>query len=130
MFIVRLHPFKMVRLVFGFLVAALWLPLVAWLASPSLVESLAGPIAAMSVSLTLLVAAPSFWLVRRRVGLRGCLLGGLAVSALGSVLFWAATNTPAVLSWGPFILAGALVSASFFWFVALWRNDRFDPIRS
>ena len=114
----------MFRLVLAFMVAALWLPLLAVAVSPSFVESMAALVAALTVPLTLFVAVPTYWFFRRRVGLLACMTAGAAIGAIGCLLFWAATNTLAALNWAPLLLGAGLVSSLLFWFVGLWRNER------
>jgi hypothetical protein len=112
----------MLRLVLGFVVAALWLPAYAYVLSRSLVESGAVLVAMFTVPLTLFVAAPLYWALRERVGFLACICAGLCVGAIGCLLFWLSTNTLAALNWSPLLLAAGLVSSFLFWVVALWGN--------
>ena len=82
----------MVRLILGFIVAALWLPALAYLTSRSFVGSLAGLIALFTVPLTL-CAVPLYVLLRRRVTFWWCALAGLSGGVAGCLVDWLVTNT-------------------------------------
>jgi hypothetical protein len=113
----------MVRLILGFIVAALWLPALAYLTSRTVVGSLAGLIALFTVSLTLVFAVPLYVWLRRRVTFWLCALAGLSVGAIGCVVDWLVTNTLAAINWSPLLLVIGLASGLLFWVVAIWGNN-------
>lgn len=111
------------RLILGFFVAALWLPMIAAVASPSLTESLAILVAMFTIPLTLFVGAPLYWLFRRRVGFWWCAVAGISIGILGVFLFWLVTNALAARNWAPVLIAVGLISSLLFWVVGIWRNN-------
>jgi hypothetical protein len=113
----------MIRLILGFVVAALWLPILAMAVSPAF--SMAGLIAAFTIPLTLFVAVPSYWHFRKSVGLKICLLNGVVIGILGILLFWVITNRLAAINWAPLLIATSVISSLLFWLIGLWKNERF-----
>ena len=73
--------------------------------------------------LTLFVAVPLFYLTRKRVTFWRCVLGGLAVGAVGALLFLLTTNVLAARNWSPFLIAAGPLSSLIFWLVGVWKNE-------
>src|SRR5690606_13879481 len=76
-------------------------------------------IALFSVPLTVLVAVPAFFLLRRHVNLFTCIASGLLIGWLGAGLFLLATNWLAFLGWAPTMLAIGALSGAGFWLIGL-----------
>ncbi len=110
------------RVILGFAIAALWLPLLGallgkngegtWWFNMSLLATGA---------LTILLAAPAYILLRRRAGFLICTFGGLAIGALGAIALSLVTNPMAARNAAPLFVASDAVSGIVFWLVALWR---------
>ena len=116
----------MTRLIVGFVVAALWLPALAFALSESYWNVFwASAVGAFTVPVTLLVALPLFVILRRRYRLRfwHYAIYGLSIGAVGAAAFSLTTNGLAALNWLPVFLIAGLVSSMAFWVVGVWRND-------
>jgi hypothetical protein len=110
------------RLVLGLLVAALWFPLLAWERALD-----HGWVAFMLVGMftlpvTLLMAAPLVYLLRRRLSFTLCCTFGIALGgllALADVLTgnWVAARGDALMG-----IPVGLISSILFWLIGVWRN--------
>jgi hypothetical protein len=113
------------RIILGFVAAALWLPLL---------ELLAGAVtggygrfwffmtAIFTVPLTILLAVPLFCLWRRRITFWRCVFAGLAIGIVGAVIFLVTTNPLAALNSSPLLIVAGVLSSLVFWVIAVWRN--------
>ena len=120
----------MVRIVVGFLAAALWLPLLSLATSGPYGGFWFGMTAIFTVPLTLLVAVPLFYLWRRRITFWRCLLAGLAIGIIGAALFLLVTNPLAARNWSPLLAVAGVLSSLVFWAIAVWRNPALTNNRS
>jgi len=112
----------MVRIVFGFAVAALWLPIVAYATGGVYGWFWSSMTGIFTIPLTIVLAVPVFYVWRRRITFWRCLTAGLAVGLVGALLFLLMTNPLAALHSLPaFVLAGTF-SSTLFWVVAVWNN--------
>lgn len=110
------------RVILGFAVAALWLPLLGFLLGKSgegiwwfnISLLVTGP-------LTILLAVPAYILLRRRAGLFVCTFGGLAIGALGAIALSLVTHPLAAGNTAPLFVVSGAISGIVFWLVALWR---------
>jgi hypothetical protein len=119
----------MVRIVLGFMAAALWLPLLELATSRIYGGFWFGMTAMFTVPLTLLVAVPLFYLWRRQITLWRCLLAGLAIGIIGAVVFLVTTNPLAALNWSPLLVVVGVLSSVVFWVTAVWRNPTLTVTR-
>jgi hypothetical protein len=119
-----------VRIVVGFLAAALWLPLFSLATSGPYGGFWFGMTAMFTVPLTLLVAVPLFYLWRRRITFWRCLLAGLAIGIIGAALFLLLTNPLAARNWSPLLIGAGVLSSLVFWAIAIWRNPSLIASRS
>ena len=120
----------MVRIVVGFLAAALWLPLLSLATSGPYGAFWFGMTAMFTVPLTLLVAVPLFYMWRRRITFWLCLVAGLAIGIIGAALFLLVTNPLAARNWAPLLIVAGVLSSVVFWATAVWRNSTLTNSRS
>jgi hypothetical protein len=123
----------MVRIVLGFIAAALWLPvleLVAGEISGGYGRFWFGMTAMFTVPLTVLVAVPLFYVWRRRITFWRCVFAGLVIGIIGAGLFLLTTNPLAALNWSPLLIVVGVLSSLVFWAIAVWRNPTLTVRRS
>lgn len=115
---------RILRVVFGFLVAALWLPVVTYLRAPTPGEEFfARAPLVLTVPLTLFVAVPVFLVLKQRASFLVCVLAGAVVGAVGAILFLLVTNWEAGINWAAALVGCGVISSVLFWLVAIWRSD-------
>ena len=112
----------MTRLVFGFAVAALWLPVLLYFTAGDYSQFWFVMTATFTVPLTLFVAVPLYYFWRRRITLWRCVLAGVVIGILGALAFLAVTHAQAALNWSPALIGSGLVTSIIFWLVAIWNN--------
>jgi len=84
---------------------------------------------AFTVPLTLLVAAPVLYVLRRRMSGLLCLLSGAVIGLLGSTPFLLGPGAPYNLRWVALLALCGLLSGAVFWLVAVYRNPLFERLR-
>jgi hypothetical protein len=110
------------RVVLGFVVAALWLPSLSLLIEDWYSAWWVGMVLAWTGPLTIFVAVPLYLLVRKRISFRLCAGAGLCVGLLGAVPWVLENNPKAALNFAPVMMAVGLVSSILFWIIAVWKN--------
>lgn len=113
----------MTRVILGFAVAALWLPVLSYLTGGVYAEFWFVMTAAFTVPMTLFVAVPLYYRWRQRVSFVRCLLAGVVIGVIGAVAFLAMTNPQAALNWSPGVVGAGVVSSIIFWVIAIWKNQ-------
>ena len=113
----------MTRLVLGFVVAALWLPVLLYFTAGDYGQFWFAMTAAFTAPLTLFIAAPLYYVWRRRITFLRCLAAGLVVGALGALAFLAMTNAQAAINWSPGLIGAGVVTSIIFWAIAVWNNS-------
>lgn len=115
----------MKRLILGLIFAALWLPTLAFFTSGIYGRFWFSMTAAFTVALTVFVAVPLYWVLRKKANLLVCAIAGVLVGLVGSVVFSLTANFSGLvfLNWSPAMIVAGLMSGMIFWFVGLWRND-------
>ena len=113
----------MPRIVLGFAVAALWLPVLLYFSAGDYGEFWFVMTAAFTVPLTLLVALPLYYFWRRRITFWRCLSAGCVIGILGTLAFLAMTNPQAAINWSPGLVGSGIVTSIIFWAIAVWNND-------
>ena len=113
----------MTRVILGFAVAALWLPVLSYLTGGVYAEFWFVMTAAFTVPMTLFVAVPLYYRWRQRVSFVRCLLAGLVIGVIGAVAFLTMTNRQAALNWSPGVVGAGVVSSIIFWVIAIWKNQ-------
>jgi hypothetical protein len=113
----------MFRLISGFVITALWLPVLSLFTSGIYGNFWFWMIACYTVPLTIFVAVPLYYAMRRKINFLFCIVSGIGIGALGSLLFLAMTNWLSFLKWSPLLIFVGLVSSLLFWFVAVWKNS-------
>ena len=81
-----------------------------------------GMIALYTIPLTIFVAAPLYYFNRKRVTFWLCVIAGVAIGVVGSLLFLVTTNPLAALNWSPLLIGSGLLSSIVFWVVGVWKN--------
>ena len=115
---------RMLRVVLGFLVAALWLPVFTYLQAPTPAdEFFARAPLVLTVPLTLFVAVPMFLMLKQHASFLVCVLSGAVVGAIGALLFMLVTHWEAGINWAPALVGCGVISSVLFWVVAIWRSD-------
>lgn len=111
------------RIIGGLIVAALWLPCLLYVMSRGWERKVSSLIVACySVPLTLLVAAPFVYFLRRKLTLVRCLTVGLLLGTLAALTLWSPYSPKAMFNWGPLQVLAGVVSSLLFWAVGVWRN--------
>jgi putative effector of murein hydrolase len=112
----------MTRVVLGFAVAALWLPVLLYFTAGDYGAFWLFMTASFTVPLTLFVAVPLYYFWRRRITFWRCILAGFAIGAIGALAFLAMTHPEAALNWSPGLIGSGVVTSLVFWFIAVWKN--------
>jgi hypothetical protein len=116
-------PRGVLRLIGGLLVAALWLPSLLYFVSRGWEKEFSSFIVAYyTVPLTLVVAGPLVYILRKKLTLARCLTVDLLLGVLGALTFWSPYSLKAMLNWGPLLMVVGVVSSFLFWVVGVWRN--------
>ncbi|NII10026.1 hypothetical protein [Oleiagrimonas sp. C23AA] len=118
----------MYRIVCGFVVAALWLPVVQWLVVDGYNGFWFACVAAGTLGVSVIFGVPLFLALRRHLGAGCCLLAGMGLAAVGVLVFGLATNMAAAMRWGGVFLIVGLISGALFWLVAVWHNPRVQKL--
>jgi len=119
-----MSPRGVFRLIGGLIVAALWLPVLLYVISRGWEKTFSFLIVAYyTVPLTLLVATPLMYFMRKHLTLGRCLLVGFLLGALGALTFWSPYSLKAMWNWGPLLVAAGVMSSLLFWIVGVWRNS-------
>lgn len=113
----------MIRVVLGFVVAALWLPAVLYFTDRTYGQFLFVMSAIFTVPLVLFVAVPLYYVWRRRITFGRCLASGFVIGALGALAFLAMTNPQAAFNWSPGLISAGAVTSIIFWAIAVWKRD-------
>ncbi len=113
----------MVRLILGFVSAAMWLPVYLYFTTGAERQWTFVLTCAFTVPLTAFVAAPAFYFVRRHVDLLLCTAFGAFIGALCSIMF---VNTFADMQSAVdkilMFMAIGLFSSLLFWAIGVWGN--------
>jgi hypothetical protein len=112
----------MLRVVLGFAVAALWLPVVLYFTAGDYHAFWFVMTASFTVPLTLFVAVPVYYFWRRRITFFRCLSAGFVIGTLGALVFLAMTNPQAALNWSPGLIGSGILTSIMFWVIAIWNN--------
>ena len=118
---------NMLRTLVGLVAAALWLPTALYLLFPNDGGKIAAIIAAMcTVPLTLVIAAPVVFLLRRKLSLGWCIGLGVATGVAGLVecIFVFPLSLDFLLFW---CIGAGVVSSLVFWIVGVVGNRYFNP---
>ena len=112
----------MFRVTSGLIAAALWLPILNSAVAHAEDQKPAFLVIAIyTVPLTLFIAAPLVFLLRRKLTLGRCLLTGALLGIVGALTFWSPYSVKSSLWGAPLVLAG-LLSSLLFWVIGVWRN--------
>jgi len=115
----------MTRLILGFFTAALWLPLLAYILDSTYYgEFWAFAIAFYTVPLTIFVALPAYFLVRKRISFLLCVGMGCVIGVIGAFIFFLVTNPLAAMNWAPGLISAGIMSSIVFWVIAIWKNKK------
>ena len=115
----------MERVIVGLFAAALWLPILTLFSWPGG----AVLVGALTIPLTLLVAAPLVYLFRRRLSLWLCLAAGATVGAIGAATFTWLTNPLAGANSAPALIGVGAISGGVFWLAGVFRNPYFAEVK-
>ena len=119
----RMKTVYLARIVLAFIAAALWLPALVYLRAQTPAEMFGARFPLLlTVPLTIFVAVPAFLAMRARVSLVLCAAMGMAIGALGALLFLLTTHWEAAVNWAPAFFGCGLVSSLLFWVIGVWRN--------
>lgn len=112
----------MIRLAIGFICAALWLPTVSFIISGVYGKFWFTMTAGFTVPLTIFVGIPLYFLMRKKINLLVCAVGGVAIGVIGSLVFMSITNYLAFLKWFLVFISMGFVSSIIFWVVGVRNN--------
>jgi hypothetical protein len=114
----------MVRVILGFVAAALWLPLLFLLVEGGNYYGRVwfSMVAAFTIPLTLFAAVPLFYFWRSRITFWRCLLAGVGLGLVGAAAFLLMTNPTAAANWFLGMVGAGVLSSMIFWFIAVWNN--------
>lgn len=120
----------MLRILLGFIYAALWFPIAVFIFTQYVSHSNEGVTAFLfSLSITgpaVLISMPIFYLIRHHkpIQLLDCLLAGLLIPILILIGFGTVTSFAIATPLAPLCIGVGLISAFIFWIVGLRRNAR------
>ena len=119
------------RIIGGLVVAALWLPLLLYIVSKSWEKQFSLLIVGFyTVPLTLLIAGPFVYFLRRKLTLARCLITGALLGTLGALTFWSPYSLTAMFNWGPLLVVVGIISSFLFWVVGVWGNRDLTCVRA
>lgn len=124
----------MLRILLGFIYAALWFPTAVFIFTQYVSHSNEGvPAFLFSLSITgpaVLISMPIFYLIRHHkpIQLLDCLLAGLLIPTLILIGYGTVTNFAIATPLAPLCIGVGLISAIIFWIVGLRQNAHRTPL--
>lgn len=117
------------RVILGLIVAALWLPVLLYVLSRGWEKTFSFLIVTLyTVPVTVLIATPLVYFLRRKLTLGRCLTAGFVLGTLGALTFWSPYSPKAMFNWGPLLMAVGVVSSLLFWVTGVWRNRDLNKV--
>lgn len=108
---------SVLRIILAFTFAALWLPLAEAISAPDYDFFWSKMTAIFTVSLTLLVAVPGYFIFRKQMTFWLCALGGTGAGVIGALLYLLLTNWGAFMNAWPAMVVIGLITGIGFWVV-------------
>ena len=119
------------RVILGLIVAALWLPVLLYVFSRGWEKTFSFFIVALyTVTVTVLIATPLVYFLRRKLTLGRCLATGFVLGTLGALTFWSPYSPKAMFNWGPLLMAVGVISSLLFWVTGVWGNRDLHKVTS